>query len=240
MFAPAPAPRSAAATVHRDKTSRCFVYAAMTRPVLPSRIGVQTRQTVYTRTHDCHSVRFVVCLAKRRAPNVCCMCAAPVHANTAKQCKGANVRETPDSKILQTQSIHHTDKAKCLSVAPLLSEHHQRFLLQLLTLGGASRAWEQSTTLKCPFACHHSVSSLAHTQTVFTSQRQSYFQMVCATQRRESTTCKQALQRALRVQHSLSTKDPALMCAAPAFCLAAHSCNAGPTALQLVPTIRAE
>jgi len=89
------------------------VYAAMTRPVLPSRIGVQTRQTVYTRTHDCHSVRFVFCLAERRAPNVCCMCAAPVHANTAKQCKGANVRETPDSKILQTQSIHHTDKAKC-------------------------------------------------------------------------------------------------------------------------------
>ena len=169
LFAPAPAPRSAAATVHRDKTSRCFVYAAMTRPVLPSRIGVQTRQTVYTRTHDCHSVGFVVCLAKRRAPSVCCMCAAPVHANTAKQCKGANVRETPDSKILQTQSIHHTDKAKCLSVAPLLSEHHQRFLLQLLTLGGASRAWEQSTTLKCSFACHHRVSSLAHTQTVFTS-----------------------------------------------------------------------
>ena len=121
LFAPAPAPRSAAATVHRDKTSRCFVYAAMTRPVLPSGIGVQTRQTVYIRTHDCHSVRFVVCLAKRRAPSVCCMCAAPVHANTAKQCKGANVRGIPDSKLLQTQSIHHTDKAECLSVAPLLS-----------------------------------------------------------------------------------------------------------------------
>jgi len=107
-----------------------------------------------------------------------------------------------------------------------LSVYDQRFLLQLLTLGGASRAWEQSTTLKCPFACHHSVSSLAHTQTVFTSQRQHYFQMVFATQRGNSSTCKQALKRALRGKHRSSTyphMTRVLMCAAPAFCLAAHS-----------------